>query len=98
MPYGHHIYAKAYDMENGTMCTYPQSDNALTHYKCVLRCCAEFRHINLPNQETNKNIKKTTPSIQFHVYHIIRRCTDHGRIPLKDKKIYYMCKKESSSD
>ena len=25
MPYGRHIYAKAYDMENDTMCKYPQS-------------------------------------------------------------------------
>ena len=29
MPYGRHIYAKASDMENATMCTYPHYDNAL---------------------------------------------------------------------
>ena len=29
---------------------------------------------------------------------IIVRCTDHGGIPLKDKKICYMYKQESSSD
>ena len=31
MPHGRHIYAKASDMENDTMCKYPQSDNALPH-------------------------------------------------------------------
>ena len=42
---------------------------------------------------TKKQQKKeeTTPSIRFHIYHIIGSCTAHGRIPLKDKKICYMC-------
>ena len=83
MPHGRHIYAKASDMRNATMCTYPQYDHALPHCKCVLRCCAEFPCINIPHQETNKKYKETTPSIMFHIYHIIRRCTAHGRIPLK---------------
>ena len=42
---------------------------------------------------TKKQIKQyeeTTPSIRFHVYHIIARCTAHGRILLKDKK-YFTC-------
>ena len=33
MPHGRHIYAKAYDMENSTMCAYSQSDHELTHWK-----------------------------------------------------------------
>ena len=37
MPYGSHIYAKSYDMENATMCAYPHYDNALPKLKCVLR-------------------------------------------------------------
>ena len=37
MPHGSHFYAKASDMENYTMCTYPQSKHALPHWKCVLR-------------------------------------------------------------
>ena len=53
MPHGCHNYLKAYDMENATMCAYPQSDHALPNCKCVLWCCAEFPHINLPDQETN---------------------------------------------
>ena len=40
MPYGSHIYPRASDMKNATMCAYPQSDHALPHWKCVLRYCA----------------------------------------------------------
>ena len=98
MPHGRHIYAKASEMANATMCAYPQSDNALPHWKCVLWCCAECPHINLSDQETDKKNDGTTPLIRFHIYHIIRCCTDHGRIPLKDKKIYHMCTQESSPD
>ena len=47
IPHGCHIYAKAYDMENTTMCAYPQSDHELPHWECVLRCCAECIHINI---------------------------------------------------
>ena len=31
MPHGRHIYSKASDMVNATMCTYPHSDHALPH-------------------------------------------------------------------
>ena len=37
MPHRHHIYAKASDTAKAKMCTYPQSDHALTHWKFVLR-------------------------------------------------------------
>ena len=92
MPHGLHIYSKASDMAKDTMCKYPQSDHALPHRKRVLRCCAKFPCINIPDQETDNHNSETTPSIRFHIYHIIARCTYHGRIPLKDKKICYMCK------
>ena len=36
MTHGRHIYAKASDMAQATMCAYPQSDRALPHWKCVL--------------------------------------------------------------
>ena len=90
MPHGRHIYAKASDMENETICAYPHFDHALTHWKCVLRCCDYCPCINLPDQETNKKHEETTPSIRFHIYHIIGRCTADGRIPSKDKK-YVTC-------
>ena len=92
MPHGRHIYAKSSDMENSTMCNNPHSDNALPLWNCVLWCCADCPCINLPDLETTKKHKETTPSTRFHIYHIIGRCTAHGRITLKDKKIYYMCK------
>ena len=61
MPHGRYIYAKASDMEKATMCTYPQLNNALPHWKCVLWCCADYPCINIPYQETNKNMKKQHP-------------------------------------
>ena len=98
MPHGRHIYYKAYNMAKATMCTYPHSDHALPHWKCVFRCCDECPYFNLPDQEIDKKHEEKTPSIRFHIYHIIERCTAHGIIPLKDKKICYMCKQVSSSD
>ena len=92
MPHGRYIYAKASDMAKAKMCTYPQSDHTLPHWKCVLRCCDNCPCINLTDQETDKKYSEKTPSIRFHIYHIIGRCNAHGRIPLKDKKICYMCK------
>ena len=83
MTHRHHIYAKAYDMEKSKMCEYSQSDNALPHWKCVLKCCDNCPCINFPDQETDNQYLDTTPSIRFHIYHIIARCTAHGRIPLK---------------
>ena len=65
MPHGRHIYAKASDMENAKLCTYPHSDNALPHYKCVLLCCEDCPCINLPDQETTKKTKKEHPQLGF---------------------------------
>ena len=93
IPHGSHIYSKAYDMANAIMCTYPQYDHGLTHWKFVLRFCSDCPCINLPEQERKKKHEETTPSIEFHIYRIIGHCTDHGIIPLKDKKICYMCNK-----
>ena len=73
-------------MAHATMCKYPQYDHELTHWKFVLRCCAECPCINITDQETDNQYSETTPSIRFHIYHIIGSCTDHGRITLKDKK------------
>ena len=65
MPHGRHIYAKAYNMEKATMCTYPQSDHALPHRKCVMRCYSKCPCINLTHQETDKNMKKQHPQLGF---------------------------------
>ena len=92
MPHGSHIYAKSYSMANATMCAYPQSDHALSHWKCVFRCCAKCPSVNLPDQETYDQYSNKIPSIRFHIYHIILSCTTHGRLPLNDKKICHKCK------
>ena len=97
IPHARHIYVKAADMVQAIMCTYYHYDHALPHWKCVLRCCADCKCINLPDQETENYNLDTTTSIRFHIYHIIGRCNAHGRIPLKETKCY-MCKQESSSD
>ena len=86
MPHGRNIYAKAYDMAKATICANSQSDHALPNWKRVLRCCAKCPIINLPDQETDDQYPDTSPSIRFNIYHIIARCTQHGRILLTDKK------------
>ena len=74
MPHGRHIYAKSYDMAKETMWANSQSDHALSHWKCVLRCCAQCPSINIPDQETYDNHPNPSPSIRFHIYHLIARC------------------------
>ena len=70
------------------MCVYPQSDHALPHWKCVLRCCAKCPIINLTDQEIDAHYPNTSPSISFHFYHLIARCTTYGRLPLTDNCFY----------
>ena len=85
MPHGRHIYDKSYNTAKATICAYSQAYHALPHWKCVLRCCAKFPSINLPDQETYHQYTDTSPSINFHIYHPIARYTKHGRLPLSDK-------------
>ena len=61
MLHGSHIYAKASDIANAKMCTYPQSAHALPHWKCVLRCCADCPCINIPDQVKTKKHEETKP-------------------------------------
>ena len=86
MPHGHHIYSKAYDMAQSTLCAYPQCDHSLPDWKCVLRCCSNFPCINISDQETDNHNPDTTPSIRFYIYHIFAHFTTHVGIPLKEKK------------
>ena len=86
MPHGRYIYAKAYGMEKATMRSYSQSDHALPHWKCVLRCYEQCLLINLPDQETYDKHPNNSPSISFHIYHLIASGTNHVRLPLSDKK------------
>ena len=98
MPHRHRIYAKASDMEKTAKFAYPQSDDAFLHWICVLLCCAECSCINLLDQEIDNQYSDTKTSISFCIYYIIVSCTDHGILPLKDRKICHMCKQDSLSD
>ena len=98
MTHGRHIYAKSSDMLKAKMCAYPQSDHSLTHWKCVLRCCAKFPCVNIPDRVKHDQYYDITPSILLHIYLLILRCTAHGRIILNDKKVCFMCKHDSASE
>ena len=87
MPHGRHIHAKEYDRSKAKMRAYPQSDHTLPHWKCVMRCCAKFPSVNLPDQETYDQYSITSPSISFQINHLIVRCPTHGRLPLNDKNV-----------
>ena len=87
MTHGCHFYAKVYYMEKAKMCAYPHSDNALPHCKCVFPYCATCPCTNITDQELDNEYSDTTPSIRFHIYNIIARCTNRGRIIFKDRKI-----------
>ena len=69
MPHGRHIYEKAYNLAKATMCVYPQSDYALPKRKCVMRCCAKFPRVYLPDQETD--CQYSTLVLQLDVKFII---------------------------
>ena len=88
MPHGHHTYAKEYDIVKAKMYVYSQSDHALLHWKYVLRCCAKFPIINLHDQETDDQYPGTSPSIRFHIYHIIALCIKQCSLTLTDKKVF----------
>ena len=62
-------------MTKATMCAYPQLDHALPHCKYFIRCYAKFPRVNLPDQETDDQYSDTIPSISFHIYHTIARCS-----------------------
>ena len=51
-----------------------------------MQCGAKCPSVNFPDQETYDHYSNTIPSISFHIYYIIARCTKHGRILLTDKK------------
>ena len=79
------------------MCAYSQSDHALPHCKCVLRCCAKFPRINIPDQETDYQYPDTSPSICFHINHLVARCTKHGSLPLTEKNFFCRCQQDTAS-
>ena len=92
MPHGRRIYTNKYEMAKAKMCAKSHSDHALPHWKCVLRCCYKCPSINITDQETDDKHPNPSPSIIFHIYHLIARCTKYGRLTLTDKKSCCKCK------
>ena len=84
-------------MAKAKICAYSHSDNALPHCKCVFICCAKCPSFYLPDQETDDHYYDTCPSIHFHIYHLIGRCTKHGRRPLTDNKSCCKCQQYTNS-
>ena len=97
MPHGRHIYTKSYDMAKAKMCSNSKSDNVLPHWKCVLRFFVQCPNINIPDQETYDNHTNPSPSIRFHIYHLIECCTKHCRLPLSEKKSCRACQHNTAS-
>ena len=48
--------------------------------KCVLHCCDQFTHIDLPSRESYHQNLHVGRTIIFHVYHLIVHCTVHGMV------------------
>ena len=94
--HGKYIVKTASDMAMATMCVNPSSKYALPHWKCVLGCCAQCTHIDLPSPESDQHNSHVSPTIHFHVYQKIARCIVHGRCPFNDKKQCQLY--EASSD
>ena len=80
-------------MEKATMCYNSQYDHVLPQWKCVLRRCAQCLSINIPDDK-HPNL---SPSILFHIHHMIARCTKHGRLLLSDKKSCRECQHDTAS-
>ena len=91
------MYEIAENMAMGTMCAYTPYQDALPHWKCVLRCCSNFPHIDLSDQEPDRHHPNACLSIRFHIYHLIACCAVHGRRPLDKRKICHMCFKDPAT-
>ena len=54
-----------------------QTHSLTMHYhtgNVYLRCCDKFPSNNIPDQETDNQYPNTSPSIRFHIYHMIAHC------------------------
>ena len=61
-----------------------------------MRCCSQFPCINITDHETDDKNLSPSPSIRFHIYYLVARCTQHGRIPLTDKKSCRECQQDTA--
>ena len=82
------IHKTSVDIDMVIICAYQPSQHALTHWKFVLCCCVNCPCIDIPDQESDRHHSNTSLSVCFYVYHLIVRCTVHGRRPQHKNKIY----------
>ena len=52
---------------------------------------------DMADQETDDKHPNPSPSIIFHIYHLISCCTKHGRLPLTNKKGFRECQQDTAS-
>ena len=71
------------------MCAYPSSKYALPHWKCVFNGCAKCSSSYLPIPESYHKNHHVSPTICFHAYQQISRCTVHGRRLFRKKSIVW---------
>ena len=60
-------------------------------------CCAQCPSINIPYQKIDNKHPNPSPSISFHIYHLIASCKKHGRITLTNKKSCRECQQDTAS-
>ena len=77
-------------MATATMCTYPPSQHALPHWKCVFHCFEQCPYIDIPGQESDNHHSNTCPTIHFHFYNMVSLCTLHGKCPLDKNKFCHL--------
>ena len=70
---------------------------AFPHWKCMLCCCVNCPCIDIPGQESGRHHSNTSPSIRFHIYHLIARFMVHGRRQLDEKKVCHFCLQDTAS-
>ena len=91
MPHGKHMFKTSYDMAMATMCIYPSSKYSFPHWKCFLGCCSRCLCIYLPIPESDKHNTNVSPTIRFHVYHLIAHCNVHGKFHLNENQQCQFC-------
>ena len=72
-------------------------EQQLPHWKCVMRCCAKCPRIDLTSLESDDQNLNFSPTICFHVHHIIARWTVHDRHPFNENRQCWFCESYTDS-
>ena len=63
----------------------------------MLYCYSNCPFIDITDQESDRHHSNVSHSIIFHIYHLISRCTAHGRLPPDEKKSCCLCSQYPST-